>query len=29
MSIKVRSMDNKVMVIANKNTANDGIRQDL
>jgi hypothetical protein len=27
--MKVRLMDGKVMVIANKNTTEDGIRQDL
>jgi hypothetical protein len=29
MSIKARSMDDKVMVIANKNTTNDGIKTTL
>jgi hypothetical protein len=29
MSIKARSMDDKVMVIANKNTAKDGIKTTL
>ena len=29
MSIKARSMDDKVMVLANKNIANDGIKTKL
>jgi hypothetical protein len=29
MSIKARSMDDKVMVVANKNTAKDGINTKL
>jgi hypothetical protein len=29
MSVKARSMDDKVMVIANKNTAKDGIKTKL